>query len=107
MNVEITQAVWLHECEDCTLDDLSAISGLTRDELEELVATGLLQPAAAHATNPRFRAECVIVARTARRLRDDFELDRQGLTVAVSLLGRIRALEAELNALRAALGAQA
>jgi len=39
--------------------------------------------------------------RTARRLRDDFDLDAAGLAVAVNLLGRIRELELELQALSA------
>ncbi|WP_369125181.1 chaperone modulator CbpM, partial [Cryobacterium sp. RTS3] len=36
-------------------------------------------------------------ARTARRLRDDFELDGHGLAVALNLLRRIRELEAQLT----------
>jgi chaperone modulatory protein CbpM len=44
-----------------------------------------------------------VTARTAFRLRHDFELDEQGLAVALALLERVRDLEAELDALRAQL----
>jgi chaperone modulatory protein CbpM len=43
------------------------------------------------------------VARTARRLRDDFELDTRGLGVALKLLERVADLESENLALRAQL----
>jgi chaperone modulatory protein CbpM len=43
----------------------------------------------------------VTVARTACRLRDDFELDTSGLSVALTLLQRVRTLEEELARLRA------
>ena len=44
----------------------------------------------------------ITVARTACRLRDDFELDTRGLAVALRLLERVRALEEEIARLRAA-----
>ena len=41
------------------------------------------------------------LARTACRLRRDFDLDAGGLALALRLLERIRGLEAQLEALRA------
>jgi len=38
-------------------------------------------------------AECLVAARTAYRLRDDFELDTQGLAVALALLELLGVLE--------------
>jgi chaperone modulatory protein CbpM len=43
------------------------------------------------------------VARLARRLRDDFELDRAGLALALRLMQRIDSLEQEVERLRARL----
>jgi len=51
-----------------------------------------------------FEARWLVVARTASRLRHDFELDAHGLSVVLSYVERIEALEAELRRLRAQLG---
>ena len=48
-----------------------------------------------------FSARVVTVARTACRLRDDFELDTRGVGVALKLLERVRDLEQEIARLRA------
>lgn len=42
-----------------------------------------------------------MVARSASRLRKDFDLDAQGLALAVALLERVRDLEEQLRDLRA------
>jgi chaperone modulatory protein CbpM len=43
----------------------------------------------------------MLLARTARRLRDDFELNPNGLALAMRLLATVEALECELDRLRA------
>jgi len=48
-----------------------------------------------------FRADCDVIARTACRLRTDFELDAPGLALALTLHGRIHDLEAQLRELSA------
>lgn len=58
--------------------------------------------------NPReaqwtFSGECVVAVQTAHRLRESFGLDPNALSLALGFLERIRALEAELRALRAQL----
>jgi chaperone modulatory protein CbpM len=50
-----------------------------------------------------FSAVSITVARTARRLRDDFELEPHGVAVLLAYLDRIRELEAQLRALQARL----
>jgi hypothetical protein len=45
----------------------------------------------------------VVTARAAQRLRASFDLDPNALSLALSLLERIRTLETELRALRAQL----
>ncbi len=45
-----------------------------------------------------------MVARTASRIRHDFELDPYGVSVVLGYVERIERLEAEIRALRAKLG---
>ena len=94
--------VWLSDSALCSLDDLLELSGLSAHELEVLIDSGVLQPAAQRISgSPVFRASCIVQVRTARRLRDDFELDAAGLALALNLLGRIEELEQELAHLAA------
>jgi chaperone modulatory protein CbpM len=43
----------------------------------------------------------MMLARTARRLRDDFELNPNGMALAMRLLATVEALECELEELKA------
>lgn len=79
-------------------------SGLTEAELTELVQYGALVPRDAAAAPWTFEARWLIVARTASRLRRDFDLDPHGVSVVLSFLDRVETLEAELRSLRARLG---
>jgi chaperone modulatory protein CbpM len=94
----LVEAVWLNDADACTLEELAEYSGLSHAELAELVALGAIEPDRGPAAGYAFRSQTIVVARTARRLRDDFELDTQGLAVALNLLQRIQALEARLAA---------
>ncbi|AMP14560.1 chaperone modulator CbpM [Collimonas pratensis] len=94
----LVEAVWLNDTDACTLEELAEYSGLSHAELAELVALGAIEPDRGQASGYVFRSQTIVVARTARRLRDDFELDTQGLAVALNLLQRIQALEARLAA---------
>lgn len=101
MMQETIHAVWLDESGVCSLTHLSELSGLSAAEVQELIDSGALVPARLEAGTPVFASTTVVVARTARRLRDDFELDMAGLSVAMSLLRRIEALQRELDYVRA------
>jgi len=103
MRIELTELVWLEEHSDLTLAELSELSGFTEEELRELEACGAIAPVDRAEPDPRFTARGLVAAGKARRLRDDFELDAQGLAVALALLERIGALEDELRELRAQL----
>ena len=103
MRIELTELVWLDEQRDLTLSELAELSGFSESELQELSACGAIAPIDPEAAQPRFGAQCIVAVRTAYRLRNDFELDTQGLGVALALLERIGALEAELKELRAQL----
>lgn len=103
MRVELTELVWLEEQHDVTLAELAELSGFSEAEILELEDCGAIAPVDPHPAPPRFGAQCIVAARTAYRLRNDFELDSQGLAVALALLERIGALEGELSELRAQL----
>ncbi|MEO6917781.1 MAG: chaperone modulator CbpM [Collimonas sp.] len=110
MASQLVEAVWLNDADACSLDELAEYSGLSQAELAELVALGAIESEKASEITPEaepsrstaagyvFRSQTIVVARTARRLRDDFELDIQGLAMALNLLHRIQALEARLAA---------
>ena len=106
MNVE-AEVLWLDEHREVSLSELIEMSGLREAELLELVHCGAIQAQVEGNGQPdagyRFSARVISVARTACRLRDDFELDTRGLSVALRLLERVRALEEEIGRLRAEL----
>ncbi|MBA2409217.1 MAG: hypothetical protein H0V62_05420 [Gammaproteobacteria bacterium] len=103
MRVELTEVLWLDEHHEWSLTELAEVSGLSEAELHELVDGNVIVPVDPGATQRTFCSECIVTARTARRLRDDFELDAQGMVLALALLDRIRDLEAQLRNLRAQL----
>lgn len=102
MNLEHAEAIWLDERGGITLLELTECSGLTADEVRELVDYGVLAPVAGGA-EPLFAPACIAAARTAARLRSDFEVDARGLALALTLIERIQSLEAELRAVTARL----
>ena len=103
MPTEHTEAIWLDEHGVVTLIELAECSGFSETELRDLVDLGALSPLEDEAQELRFDARCIVAARTASRLRHDFELDVHGLALALSLLERVQDLEAEVNRLRASL----
>jgi chaperone modulatory protein CbpM len=100
MTIE-TEVLWLDEQRVVSLTELVEVSGLHESELMELVNTGALPTRDAPGGGVAFSARVVTMARTACRLRDDFELDTRGLAVALRLLERVRDLEGEVARLRA------
>ena len=97
------QAIWLHERLELALEELCELSGLSEAELRELVDYGVLAPVDPDAQRWAFGADRLIVARSARRLRQDFDLDPHAVALVVALLERVRDLEEELRDLRAKL----
>ena len=110
MRIEISEAsegLWLDEHHEFSVTELVAFSGLSLAELQHLVDCEALLPVTAvepaadlGASHARFSADCLALARTASRLRNDFDLDANGLTLTWRLIHRIRELEAELLHLR-------
>ena len=103
MQPEMDEAFWLDHDNQCSLAELAAQSGLSEEELLELVEYGAIAPLDARAPRQMFRLSCVVQVRTAYRLRRDFDLDPPALAFALSLVERMRELEAELRELRARL----
>jgi chaperone modulatory protein CbpM len=103
MRVEITEAVWLDERQEFSLEELAELSGLSEPELRQLIDYDALSPAGLHAGAAAFDADCLATARAACRLRNDFDLDAGGLALALTLLRRIHDLEAQVRSLQAQL----
>jgi hypothetical protein len=98
-----TEVLWLDEQRVVSLAELVDLSGLSQDEVLELVYGGAIPVREMRGTVCTFSAQVVSVARTASRLRDELELDMAGLGVALRLLDRVRGLEDEITRLRALL----
>jgi chaperone modulatory protein CbpM len=101
--MRIEQESWLNEHYELSLAQLCELSGLSETEPRGLVDCGAIAPADPLAREWTFSANRLVVARSAFRLRRDFELDSQGLALAVTLLERVRDLEEQLRDLRARL----
>lgn len=104
MNRDLAEAMRLDAHEALTLRELVELSGLAESVLRDLVDDGALQPLDANAPTWRFSAHCIVLARTARRLHRDLELEPHALSLMLRLIERIDTLEAEMRALRARMG---
>jgi len=87
-----------------SLAELTELSGLSQAVIQELLEAGLLEQAALSGAAWTFKAGSLTLARRARRLRADFELNDSGIVLALTLLQRIEALEARLRELECQLG---
>lgn len=103
MNVNIAKWILQNEAGVCSATTLLEHSGLSADELHALIDNGVILPVDEKVTPPVFRLPALVLARKARRLRDDFELDQNGLVLALTLIRRIEQLEQELQRVHAGL----
>lgn len=103
MQPEQTDAVWLDARHEFSIAELEHCSGLSEAELRELVDYGALVPINPQGGEWTFSGDVVVTVQTAGRLRADLELDPQALALALTLIERIRELEAQIGALRAQL----
>ena len=97
------EVLWLDEQRVVSLSELVELSGLSQDEVLELVHGGAIPVREMRGSLCTFSAQVITVARTASRLRDELELDIAGLGVTLRLLDRVRGLEDEIARLRALL----
>ena len=101
MNPESNEAMWLDRHEIVSITELAYHTGLTVDDVRELVDYGALSPV--DAGQWTFTAECIVTLRHASRLKGDLELDIHALALTLRLLEQIGALEAQLAQMRAQL----
>lgn len=102
MNIDTADALALDERSQVSFSQLLVLSGLSEDDLRELVDHGALAPVDPNASAWMFTSQCVVVARKACRLSRDFELDAHAVAIVLGFVERIDALERELHAVRAA-----
>jgi hypothetical protein len=100
MSTETTEVLWLEQ-HVLSLPELADLSGLPPGLIEALLDCGALEPLESSGAELRFGAAALRIARTAQRLRADFELDVPALSLALGLMDRVAGLEAQLRALRA------
>jgi len=103
MKSERPEAIWLNEDHEFSLAELSELSGMPESDLRELVDYGAITPVSPEAPTWTFGGQCLLTVRTAYRLRVSFDLEPHGVALTVSLLDRIRELEAQLRDLSAQL----
>lgn len=101
MNPEQDDAVWLDAGQEISLSEVVRFSGLSEAELRDLVDYGVLAPTDPQRSEWTFSGDIVVTIQAAARLRDDLELDPHALALALTLIGRIRELEAQLRNVRA------
>ena len=99
--IETTTALFLDDDGSVTAAQLVAQTGLTPNEVELLVECGAIAPRDFAAATWTFSARCVVTARSARRLRDEFALDdAHAVAILLRFLQRIEELEGEVGRLR-------
>jgi chaperone modulatory protein CbpM len=102
MNVEysesiVPESVILDDQHEISLNELAELSGLTSEDLYQLVDSGVLIPINPEAAMWHFNSHYVISIRTLCRLKHDFELESNSLALMLTFLERIRILEHQLN----------
>ncbi|MEO6118863.1 MAG: chaperone modulator CbpM [Methylotenera sp.] len=102
MTLNQTELIWLDEHHEVTLQELIALSGLSQAELVLLVENGALVPNNANTSDLRldawqFSSQCLVSIRTLSRLKHDFELEPNALSLTLVFLERIRTLEFQLH----------
>lgn len=97
MSMSTTEWVILGDTEFCSANELQNVSGLTPHELAELIDSGILVSRDERDAIAVYSIDCITVVKTARKLRDDFELDAHGISLAMTLLKRIDELQRQLR----------
>jgi len=101
IDIESVHARFIDQRVTVTEDELLQRSGITGAELRALVDSGALAPAATSSGTWTFTVECLAVARTACRLRDELDLDdTHALAVVLRFAQRVSELQDELIRLR-------
>jgi chaperone modulatory protein CbpM len=94
---------WLHGHFQVSIVELADTCGVSEAIVRELVEYGALAPADPQSEPWMFSADWVERIRRAARIREDLELETQGLALVLSFLERIDGLEREITHLSAQL----
>lgn len=99
MNTNMSHSEWicLDERGICSEQHLIEVSGLSNEELSDLIDIGVIIPIDDAIEVKTFSLHYIVIAKKARKLRDDFELDRHGVVLALTLMQRIDELQEELQ----------
>lgn len=97
MKAEYSESILLNEQYEVSITELAELSGLTLEELVHLVDSGVLMPNNPTESILYFNSPCVISIRTLYRLKQDFELESNALSLMLAFLERIRILEHQLS----------
>ncbi|WP_413735768.1 chaperone modulator CbpM [Sodalis sp. RH21] len=77
------------------ITEICQSAAISRDELFEVVALGIIAPRDKSSDDWRFEPAALYDLQRAQRLRQDLEIDWAGVALAVSLLDEIRRLKTE------------
>lgn len=100
MSMNESELIWLDEQHEVSMRELVSLSGLTEEEVRQLVEIGALTPTIADKPNVdtwSFSSHCIVSIRQLSRLKQDFELEQNALGLTLIFLERIRTLECELS----------
>jgi chaperone modulatory protein CbpM len=101
MSIDTVQAVYFDRSVTLSTAELVERSGLSEAEVRTLVECGAFAPDDPHARAWTFTFECLVVARTAHRLREQYALDdAHALAVVLRLTQRIDELQSALRRMR-------
>ncbi|HEX7043799.1 MAG TPA: chaperone modulator CbpM [Burkholderiales bacterium] len=89
----------LSECVYLSVGEVAAASGLSAEEIDELIDLGVLEPAPHAGPEASLPAHAIEAARAVRRLQRDFELPLVGAALVLACRERIRELEQRLRLL--------
>ena len=92
---------WMDAGTPLSLLELSSVSAISANEIEELIAYGALHPLNTNPALQQFSGQCVVPLRTAGKLRRDYDLDLFTVVIMMDFLVRIETLENQLTALKA------
>ncbi|MFZ6673537.1 chaperone modulator CbpM [Undibacterium sp. Xuan67W] len=104
MITSISERTWIDDTSAYSESDLIEVSGLSENEIQDLIENELIKLLINEQSEKTFPMQALITASNARRIRDDFELDQNGMVLAVALMRRIAELENEIISLQAKSG---
>jgi chaperone modulatory protein CbpM len=101
INIDHSELTWLDENHYVSLNELVELSGLSLGELQHLIESGALVPISPTEEKSSrdwyFSSHCLVSIRTLSRLKQDFELEQNALSLMLVFLERIRMLEHKLS----------